>query len=120
MRFCRFLYFLVLLPWWIFGDGEYNYGHNLDPNAAIIVPGMAYQPPLIGFKQLLNFGAFSIPDKGGWLFILSGVCMLLATVFETGVLKKFSKKKGLAATAIVFLSFGASCSYCRTRTYCDQ
>ena len=35
---------------------EYNYGHNLDPSAAIIVPGMAYQPPLIGFKQLLNFG----------------------------------------------------------------
>jgi copper chaperone NosL len=89
---------------------EYNYGHNLDPNAAIIVPGMAYQPPLIGFKQLLNFGAYSIPDMGGWLFILSGVCMLLATVFETGVLKKFGKRKGLAATAIVFLSFGASCS----------
>jgi len=34
---------------------EYDYGHDLDPNAAIIVPGMAYQPPLIGFKQLLNF-----------------------------------------------------------------
>src|SRR5574343_1564468 len=48
---------------------EYNYGHNLDPNAAIIVPGMAYQPPLIGFKQLLNFGAFSIHDIGGWLYI---------------------------------------------------
>lgn len=24
---------------------EYNYGHNLDPNAAIQVPGMTYQPP---------------------------------------------------------------------------
>ena len=48
---------------------EYNYGHNLDPNAAIVVPGMAYQPPLIGFKQLLNFGAYSIPDQGGWIFI---------------------------------------------------
>ncbi len=54
----------------------YNYGHDLDPNAPIIVPGMAYQPPLIGFKQLLNFGAFSIPDIGGWIFI--GVGMLLA------------------------------------------
>ena len=28
---------------------NYEYGHNLDPNAAIIVPGMAYQPPLLGF-----------------------------------------------------------------------
>jgi copper chaperone NosL len=60
-----------------FWKWEYNYGHNLDPNAAIIVPGMSYQPPLIGFKQLLNFGAYSIPDKGGWIFI--GVGLLLLT-----------------------------------------
>ena len=33
----------------------YQYGHNLDPNAAIQVPGMSYQPPLIGYKNLLNF-----------------------------------------------------------------
>ncbi|HEX9893690.1 MAG TPA: hypothetical protein VGA78_07180, partial [Gemmatimonadales bacterium] len=33
----------------------YDYGHNLDPTAAIKVPGMAYQPPLIGTRQLLNF-----------------------------------------------------------------
>ena len=24
---------------------EYNYGHELNPEAAIIVPGMSYQPP---------------------------------------------------------------------------
>src|SRR6478735_5499446 len=62
---------------------EYNYGHNLNPNAAIIVPGMAYQPPLIGFKQLLNFGAYSVPDTGGWLFIGSGLMMLVAILKET-------------------------------------
>src|SRR5690554_4245526 len=50
----------------------YEYGHDLDPMAPIQVPGMAYQPPLIGFKQLLNFGAFSIPDIGGWIFISCG------------------------------------------------
>lgn len=61
---------------------EYNYGHNLNPNAAIVVPGMAYQPPLIGFKQLLNFGAYSIPDTGGWLFIGAGVILLFCVVFE--------------------------------------
>lgn len=59
---------------------EYNYGHNLDPNAAIIVPGMAYQPPLIGFKQLLNFGAYSIPDTGGWIFIGVGLLALLVLI----------------------------------------
>lgn len=57
---------------------NYEYGHNLDPNAAIVVPGMAYQPPLIGYKQLLNFGAFSIPDTGGWM--LSFACLLLGIV----------------------------------------
>jgi len=66
---------VAMVDFWIW---EYNYGHDLDPNAAIKVPGMAYQPPLIGFKQLLNFGAYSIPDIGGWLFIGAGVLMVAA------------------------------------------
>jgi len=70
---------------------EYNYGHNLDPSAAIIVPGMAYQPPLIGFKQLLNFGAYSIPDIGGWLFIASGLLMATAVFLEYKKTKKHMK-----------------------------
>ena len=57
---------------------EYAYGHDLNPEAPIQVPGMAYQPPLIGYKQLLNFGAYSIPDIGGWLFIAVGLLLLLA------------------------------------------
>ncbi len=61
---------------------EYNYGHNLDPNAPIKVPGMSYQPPLIGYKQLLNFGAYSIPDIGGWIFILVGVIVAYCSVHE--------------------------------------
>jgi len=44
----------ALVDFWLWG---YDYGHNLDPTAAIIVPGMSYQPPLIGTKQLLNFTA---------------------------------------------------------------
>ena len=57
---------------------EYNYGHDLDPTAAIQVPGMAYQPPLIGYKQLLNFGAYSIPDIGGFIFIVVGLLWYFA------------------------------------------
>ena len=68
---------------------NYEYGHNLDPNAAIIVPGMAYQPPLLGFKQLLNFGAYSIPDVGGWLLT---ACGLLLTAI---VLKEYKFKKSI-------------------------
>ncbi len=45
---------------------QYDYGHNLDwENAPIKIPGMSYQPPLIGSKQLLNFTATSWPGLGG-------------------------------------------------------
>lgn len=71
-----------ILAMYDFWKWEYDYGHNLDPNAAIKVPGMAYQPPLIGFKQLLNFGAYSIPDTGGWLFISAGVLLLACVIME--------------------------------------
>lgn len=85
---------------------EYNYGHNLDPNAAIIVPGMAYQPPLIGFKQLLNFGAYSIPDTGGWLFIGAGLVLLAAVLKENGFLNRLDKKgRNLTAFLAGFLFF---------------
>ena len=61
---------------------NYEYGHNLDPNAAIVVPGMAYQPPLLGFKQLLNFGAFSIPDIGGWLLTVAALLLVVIVWIE--------------------------------------
>ena len=61
---------------------NYNYGHNLDPDAAIQVPGMSYQPPLVGYKQLLNFGAYSIPDIGGWIFISVGLLLLAAIIIQ--------------------------------------
>jgi len=89
---------------------EYNYGHDLDPNAAIIVPGMAYQPPLIGYKVLLNFGAYSIPDVGGWLFIASGVLMLICVVLEKGLLSKFLKQKTTQAGILILSASLMSCS----------
>lgn len=47
----------------------YNYGHDLDPTAAIQVPGLSYQPPLIGHKKLLNFDSYSYPETGGWVVV---------------------------------------------------
>ncbi|HLW49329.1 MAG TPA: hypothetical protein VKZ78_00015 [Sphingobacteriaceae bacterium] len=66
----------------------YDYGHNLDPNAAIKVPGMAYQPPLLGYKVLLNFIAFSIPDTGGWIFIGCGIALAFVVFMEWKAAKK--------------------------------
>ncbi len=48
---------------------SYDYGHNLSPDAILKIPGMTYQPPLIGSKQLLNFHATSWPAAGGWVLI---------------------------------------------------
>ena len=78
----------------------YDYGHDLDPNAAIIVPGMSYQPPMLGFKQLLNFGVYSIPDLGGWLMFAGGVLIFFVAAMEGGYLAKFLKKNLVAIWAL--------------------
>lgn len=95
-----------------FWKWEYNYGHNLNPDAAIIVPGMAYQPPLIGFKQLLNFGAYSIPDTGGWIFIAAGAVLLLLVWMEWRAGKKRARLSGFYRPAVVLAGFffASSCS----------
>ena len=87
----------------------YDYGHNLDPKAPIIVPGMYYQPPLIGTKQLLNFTAFSGPDIGAWIFLLSGLIAIGTLVLE---IYKFKAKKETAAKVVVSICLLAliSCS----------
>ncbi len=84
--FITFVLFVVLAGV-DFYRWNYEYGHNLNPNAAIVVPGMAYQPPLIGYKQLLNFGAYSIPDTGGWMLTAAGILLFAV------VLKEFKFKK---------------------------
>jgi copper chaperone NosL len=57
-----------LADFWKWG---YDYGHHLSPDAIIKIPGMSYQPPLIGGKQLLNFHAYSWPAGGG-------ICAIIA------------------------------------------
>jgi len=61
---------------------EYNYGHDLDPMAAIQVPGMTYQPPLIGSKQMLNITAHSWPGLGMIAALVSMAIGLVVSVME--------------------------------------
>ena len=74
-----------LLDFWRW---EYNYGHDIDFAHAIIkIPGMNYEPPLIGVKQLLNFTAVSWPDIGAWLALAAfglGALALVVTVRANG------------------------------------
>ena len=100
-----------ILAMYDFWRWEYDYGHNLNPDAAIIVPGMAYQPPLIGFKQLLNFGAYSMPDTGGWIFIAVGTVLLFAVIFVWRSEKKRTSKLVMPlAIASLLLVTSTSCN----------
>lgn len=65
---------------------EYDYGHNLKETAAIKFTDsegnpMAYQPPLIGSKTILNFRAVSMPLTGAYLMFL-GMAMTLYAFFK--------------------------------------
>ena len=81
----------------------HDYGHNLDMEQAIIVvPGMTYQPPVIGTKQLLNFTATSLPSTGA---IAGGVSMLLA---GAALLLSYRRRPRLAVAGLVLATACAS------------
>lgn len=72
-----------------FWKWEYEYGHNLNPDAPIKVPGMTYQPPLFGTETLLNITIYSYPAAGGWVMMLSFLALLFVMykkIFQRGVL----------------------------------
>jgi copper chaperone NosL len=78
----------------------HDYGHNLDPKAAISVPGMTYDPPIIGYKSLLNFVAYSGPEKGGWVLIGSGALATALLLWEMFIVGKRRKLAAGATTLI--------------------
>lgn len=69
-----------LIDFYLWG---YDYGHNLNPNAPIKVPGMSYQPPLIGSKQLLNIDAVSLPASGVYIIFASLIITALAIYYNS-------------------------------------
>ncbi len=66
----------------------YDYGHNLDPTAPIKIEGMAFMPPLLGEKDLLNFYVKSYPHWGS-LFL--GLAIILAGLAYLGQRKSKAK-----------------------------
>jgi copper chaperone NosL len=80
----------------------YDYGHNLDAGQAIIVvPGMTYQPPLLGSKQLLNFTATSWPALGGWIAGVALLCAATAVYLAfAGQIKRRAVTAGALATSM--------------------
>ncbi len=91
-----------------FYNWGYEFGHDLDPRAAIQVPGLSYQPPVFGHKRLLNFDAYSFPDWGGWLVIAAVGIAFCIYFYEFYKVKK-SKVIKAGMAAFVFTNL-LSCS----------
>jgi copper chaperone NosL len=104
------VFVLVLFAAAAAGLGDFWYwsrefGHNLDPKAAISIPGMSYDPPLIGYKVILNFVAFSAPAVGGYLLIGTGT---LATALLVWEIWRNKSKRGAAPLPASVVTFGVT------------
>lgn len=66
----------------------YDYGHNLSDTAPIKVPGMSYQPPLLGTEWLLNFKATSLPHFGSMFLTISILLSLFAGLLNFKFMNK--------------------------------
>ena len=102
---------------WDFWRWTYDYGHNLNPYAAIKVPGMSYQPPIFGSKTLLNFKAHSYPALGGWLLIGCGFLVFSLLAWEwlrkhpsLPQSKRLKTPLSVASTALFLAVSATACS----------
>lgn len=92
---------------------EHRYGHELDPSAALKVPGMSYQPPMFGTKQMLNFHATAWPGVGGWMAMAAVALAVACVAYEYRLRRKSgcvsacaTRRPAAAAHAMLFLSLG--------------
>jgi copper chaperone NosL len=108
-----------LVDFYVWG---YDYGHDLDPTAAIKIPGLSYQPPILGSKQLLNFTATSWPGAGGWAIagaLATGVALCVIEVRRrparlVGVVGLAAVVGGCAPTGPVAFHYDTdACDHCR-------
>ena len=70
-----YLYF-GLFALWSFGYKMYQYGHDLDPKAAVRVD--PFMPPMFGYKKLANFEVYSYPQLGSYTLGLAAVILAAA------------------------------------------
>jgi hypothetical protein len=70
-----FVYF-GLFSLWSFHQRLYDYGHNLDPTAAVKVK--PFTPPLFGTHQIANFTVTNMPEIGSYLMVAFALCLIAA------------------------------------------
>lgn len=76
------------VSFWLFYSRLYEYGHTLDPRAAVTVP--PFTPPLFGTAQLANFTVESYPDTGTFLMLAFGAALVVvvALAWRTGHMRR--------------------------------
>ena len=65
-----------LFALWSFGYKMYQYGHHLDPKAAVRVE--PFLPPLFGYKKLANFEVYSYPQLGSYALAAAALALTIA------------------------------------------
>ena len=70
-----YLYF-GLFALWSFAYKMYQYGHQLDPKAAVRVD--PFMPPLFGYKKLANFEVYSYPQAGSYALAAAALFLAVA------------------------------------------
>jgi copper chaperone NosL len=70
-----YLYF-GLFALWSFAYKMYQYGHQLDPRAAVRVD--PFMPPLFGYKKLANFEVYSYPQLGSYALAAAALLLVAA------------------------------------------
>ncbi|MEP0272799.1 nitrous oxide reductase accessory protein NosL [Ekhidna sp.] len=98
-----------------FYQWEYDYGHDLKENAAIKFTDdkgqpMAYQPPLIGAKMILNFKAISMPRLGAYLMFLGMGLSVLAFIQAKKERIAIQQPTIQMATALLIVGLVTGCS----------
>lgn len=86
-----FLYF-GLFSAWVFYRRLYEYGHNLDPEAAIDVE--PFTPPFFGRVKIANFWIESFPGGGSWALTVLGLLLVAALALAV-----WKARRNLAASA---------------------
>jgi copper chaperone NosL len=69
-----FVYF-GLFALWSFGYRLYQYGHNLDPKAAVRVP--PFMPPMFGYRKLANFEVYNYPQLGSYALAAAALVLVM-------------------------------------------
>jgi len=77
--FMLFTYFGIF-SLWSFYYKLFQYGHNLNPEAAVKVP--PFTPPMFGHQTMANFEVYSFPSIGSFFMALMPVLVLAAMYFS--------------------------------------